>query len=779
MPFVSSLLKKNKTVLIAIFVLSLATVAIYWQFFLRGLSPFPGDLLVSFFFPWNSGGFPGFNPWTTHKEFIASDVIRQMYPWKVFAFDLIRHWQMPLWNPYNFSGYPLLANLQSSIFFFGNFFFLLLPPLPSWIILVITTMGVFGLGNFLFFRSLKLSLPACLFGALVSMNISYLVVWQEQLIITQVALFLPFILWAINRYADTGRKIFWLLIMVFLAGAIYGGHAQTFIYLYIVVATYLLFKKIPLPKIVLFLGLPLLLGAAQLLPTVEIYLHSARESAATQTLFTPFVLPWANLPTLLAPDFFGNPATGNFWGQHYGDFQYYFGVAGLVFALLGIYCSWKSQTVRLFTLIAAAGIFFAAWPLALLLKNVPILGSGVPARAIFLFQYGLTVVAAFGFDWWLSNRRFSKKVLLTVFLVATGFALLWIWPQASQNPYSRVSQANLLLPTAVFLATSICLFLPKLLSRIPARVVILPLLLLPILEASYFFNKYQPFAPAKFVFPPHPVLSYLQEQAGYNRFYGLGTAYIDNNFATYYRIFSAEGWDSLYIRRYGELLSSTANGQVPEIFPRSDALFSREENFYRSRIMDLLAVRYLIVKNDSLTSTWSADSTNFPPDRFRLVWQDSPWQSYERLTALPRAFLVNNYLVVPSKQVIATLYQRDFPYQSTAILEADPKISLLPSANGFATITDYQPNKIVISVISSGNQLLILSDNAYPGWQATVDGKFVPVYTADYILRAVPVSQGSHQVVISYDPWSFKLGVLITALTTFSLSAYYFLKKKL
>src|SRR5438128_2442726 len=98
--------------------------ALFWKLYARGLLPFPGDLLVSYYFPWNSGGFLGFDRWTTHKDVIAMDVVRQMYPWKTLAFDLVKNGQFPLWNPYNFSGTPLLANLQSSIFFPGSLLFL-------------------------------------------------------------------------------------------------------------------------------------------------------------------------------------------------------------------------------------------------------------------------------------------------------------------------------------------------------------------------------------------------------------------------------------------------------------------------------------------------------------------------------------------------------------------------------------------------------------------------------------------------------------------------------
>jgi hypothetical protein len=51
----------------------------------------------------------------------------QFYPWREYGFDLIRHGQLPLWNPYNGAGAPLLANYQSALLYPPNWFGLFLP----------------------------------------------------------------------------------------------------------------------------------------------------------------------------------------------------------------------------------------------------------------------------------------------------------------------------------------------------------------------------------------------------------------------------------------------------------------------------------------------------------------------------------------------------------------------------------------------------------------------------------------------------------------------------
>src|SRR3989344_9441221 len=117
-------MKIKKTFPVFIFIL-LLNCLIFFKVFTAGLFPFPGDLLVSFYFPWYSGGWQGYNPWTTHKELLNADAIRQIYPCKEFAISQFKNGQFPLWNPYTFSGQPLLANFQSSVFFPLNLLYFL------------------------------------------------------------------------------------------------------------------------------------------------------------------------------------------------------------------------------------------------------------------------------------------------------------------------------------------------------------------------------------------------------------------------------------------------------------------------------------------------------------------------------------------------------------------------------------------------------------------------------------------------------------------------------
>lgn len=70
------------------------------------------------------------------------------------------------------------------------------------------------------------------------------------------------------------------------------------------------------------------------------------------------------------------------------------------------------------------------------------------------------------------------------------------------------------------------------------------------------------------------------------------------------------------------------------------------------------------------------------------------------------------------------------------------------------TMKSYEPNQLTYEVESAKGGVLVFSENYYPEWTATVDGKEVPVGRVNYILRAIQVKPGKHQVVLSFFPKS-------------------------
>src|SRR5258708_5870465 len=72
------------------------------SYFFKHKVPFPSTYAVNFFPPWNAYHlYDG-----PVKNNAMPDVITQMYPWRYFTIQSWKAGQIPLWNPYSFSGTP-------------------------------------------------------------------------------------------------------------------------------------------------------------------------------------------------------------------------------------------------------------------------------------------------------------------------------------------------------------------------------------------------------------------------------------------------------------------------------------------------------------------------------------------------------------------------------------------------------------------------------------------------------------------------------------------------
>jgi len=81
------------------------------------------------------------------------------------------------------------------------------------------------------------------------------------------------------------------------------------------------------------------------------------------------------------------------------------------------------------------------------------------------------------------------------------------------------------------------------------------------------------------------------------------------------------------------------------------------------------------------------------------------------------------------------------------------------------TVVGRRPGWLSLAVETDHDGLLVVSEQAYPGWRAWLDGREVPLIRADVILQSVSIPAGRHHVELLFDPWSVKIGLAITLLT--------------
>ena len=94
----------------------------------------------------------------------------------------------------------------------------------------------------------------------------------------------------------------------------------------------------------------------------------------------------------------------------------------------------------------------------------------------------------------------------------------------------------------------------------------------------------------------------------------------------------------------------------------------------------------------------------------------------------------------------------------------------VPQRDSTATIVleNYRPNRLTYKSNAATDQLAVFSEIYYqPGWKATIDGKEVPHFRADWILRALRVPAGEHTIVFEFLPEGYVTAAYISSYSSF------------
>ena len=240
----------------------LLTICLFFTpFFLQGKLPIPADTLVGLYHPYRDLYEKEFPRGMPFKNFLITDPVRQQFPWRTLAIENEKSGTLPLWNPYTFSGTPLLANFQTAAFYPFNILFFLMPFSSAWGLLIIAQPLFAGLFLYLYLRHLKLTQPAAFSGGMVFAFSGFATAWLQWGTIMHTALWLPLILLAIDKvinrftvenstpHSKISKKVsspkvtiniankYWLwetLLVFSFSAALFAGHLQTFIYLFVV-----------------------------------------------------------------------------------------------------------------------------------------------------------------------------------------------------------------------------------------------------------------------------------------------------------------------------------------------------------------------------------------------------------------------------------------------------------------------------------------------------------------------------------------------------------------
>jgi len=734
---------------IYLFLLLLPIFIFFSPAWMKGKLPIPADTIVGMYHPFRDVVWKGLTAGVPFKNFLITDAIRQQYPWRELAIDLLKSGQYPGWNPYTHAGTPLAANIQTALFYPLNILFFLLPFPTAWSIEVILQPLLLALFLFAFLTDIGVSKKAASIASLSLALSGFSVAWLEWNTTLHTLVWVPLALLGIERIVKQERLIWYLTLAFALVSILFAGFLQTSFYAIVVILAYagvrlwLSGRKTTILKLSLVVIAVGALTAVQWVPTAKLLRYSAREIDQGDVLMRQdWFLPWQNLVQFVAPDFFGNPATLNYWGAfNYTEFIGYVGMIPLAFALTALFTSSgkKSFQEKFFICALVLSLIFAlSNPLSRIpfQLNLPLISTAQPSRLMMIVDLCLALLAAFGLDRFFKDLRAGKglnrHLLIALSITAATIGGLWVFTfgktgidMAAEN--LKVAQRNLILPTMLIVAAGITLMaalhLVKL--RVKNKTIIhnslfIVLFILTSADLLRFSWKFTPFSDKDYLYPQTETVRFLAQDKSPWRYITTDARIFPPNFSIPYRFQTLEGYDPIYIRRFGQLIASSQKGE-PTLEPTPFHRIIRPDN-YASPIVDLLNVKYVVSLTDLLHP------------KLEKVFQEGETRVYKNNQAFPRAFLIPNY-VVPNSE-------RQSLEQAFSMKKED--------VNQSASIMEYRENEVGILVDSQTGGMLVLSDTYYPGWTATLDGTGIEIHQVLYSLRGTMVPSGRHEILYRY-----------------------------
>lgn len=725
----------------------------FYPTILKQKLPVPTDTLIGLYHPWrdlyketNPRGVP-------YKNFLITDPIRQQIPWKKTVIDAWKQGKSPALNPYAFGGVPLDANIQAAPFYPFNLLFFITDFASAWTLLIIVQPLLALSFSYLYLTAKGLGRTASLIGAIAWAFGGFSIAWLTWGTILHTAVWIPLILFALDRLASsknrrTGAAV---LLIVSASMLILAGHIQIALYGGLFALGYIVFHRTGYmaDKRYRILGIAgiavLLITVPQWRPFLEFFIQSAREGELSSWKNPGWFMPWQHLVQFIAPDFFGNPATLNYWGVwNYGEFIGYIGIIPLLFAGSALFLA---GLPRFFSVVVVVALFFLLpHPLSKLVYQVslPVISVLQPTRLMVLVTLCLSLLSAYGARQFFAGK--SRRIVISGTVM--GLLLLIIWGGILSGLFTAlfsitaenlaVTKRNLYMPTLFYLVGMILLFFYHRLRHKAVHKLIIGIIIVVCVADLFRFGwKFTPFTPREYFFPTTKTIEFLSRQQKPFRVMSLDDRILPPNVSAFYGIESLEGYDPIAPLRYDRFLSSSEQASY-----RPD-LSSGFHRIYTAHNVDSTLLRYFNIR-------YVLSLTDMKKPFLREVFREGETRVYEYLKSLTRVYLADEVISAKTDEVIPHLLEPTAGYR--AVYDGSEHILSTPlSGEESATITAYRGDELTVTTKTASKRLLVILNGYDKRWSATMDdGKTLRVYRVNYLFMGVTVPAGNHRITVSY-----------------------------
>jgi hypothetical protein len=694
----------------------------------------------------------------------------QFYPWRDYALDLLRQGQLPLWNPYNGAGAPLIANYQSALFYPLNWPSFFLPLASTMSITVVAHLFIAGWGMWAFTG--RLGLPSLGQGvsALAFGMTSYLVARLGTYpIITAVAWF-PWMMWAAFGGLSTGRwrDAGWLAL--FAALQFLSGHAQITWYSLVLIGAFSLWWTLVhrplnwrnlLPVITgLFLGAGI--AAIQLLPTAELLRTSQRSDGLNADFAMNYSFGPLRSLTFLSANIFGNPGDGSLvTGGAFFEDAVYIGLIPLVSACAAFF-GWLAKRrnpdtvvywrvvpffwiLVVIAFILALGRYSPVFPF--LFRAIPTFDLfQAPVRWHLLTVFGLSVLAGIGTQYWLRDRAALKRARQLIVACIAVIVIAFVAPALLSLPQNAARSIQVLINgliiAAIFgLAGGFLSLIQPSISDKRRGLWIFAVWVVVAMDMVWAAQGLNPTIAASF----YDRAEFEDVPSG--RGYWSAADEEQIKFKTYLLfdnyLIAVDRWQEF---RRTQLPNLNLLDRVT-LLNNFDPLLVG----YHTQYIDLIEAHWpasSLLKAAGVSHIYTADQGQIRLDSPSPRAWFAPsicWHTDE--TSLQNA--IGNPDWRPEQQV-------------HLIGQGECPLLIEQTAPGEVLAIDDQANSVNIAVNTESGGMLVLADTDYPGWTAAADGEPLTIFRTNLAFRAVQVPAGAQTVYFEYRPWWLLPGILIS-----------------